>query len=243
MTEFAWWKVRARLSGLVRSTLGGEMKPCPVHLDRQRLARFVYFNSLLEQVSEVEGDLVECGVADGESLAAFAALARLHKQRQVIWGFDSWTGLPQPTTQDFSVSGGIAAKGMFRYSSTDRVRQELISHGLSPEEVDESVRLVPGMFSQTLRSFSRPIALLHIDADLYASYVDCLSHLWHHVAEGGIIAFDEYDQPAIWPGARRAVDEFIASLKGEQLEMFESPISGKWWGVKKTVSPSSQART
>jgi len=141
-------------------------------------------------------------------------------------------GLPEPTPPDLATGRGIAAKGMFSRSSTQRVHEELCLHGVTPDEIDQHVRLVTGPFSQTLPGFDRPIALLHIDADLYASYIDCLTNLWSNIADGGIVAFDEYEQPGIWPGARKAVDEFVASLKGEGLELFRSEISGKWWGVK-----------
>ena len=57
------------------------------------------------------------------------------------------------------------------------------------------------------------IAILHIDSDLYESYLTCLNNLYENIIDGGIIIFDEYYSHK-YPGARVAVNEFFEDKKG-----------------------------
>src|SRR5205823_1645826 len=71
------------------------------------------------------------------------------------------------------------------------------------------VRIVPGLFQQTLPTVRIPqIALLNIDADWYESVKLCLDTFYDAVASRGFVSFDDYHA---WPGCRLAVDEFFQS--------------------------------
>jgi len=180
-----------------------------VALDKGWFARLIHFNKLIGEVSDVDGDIVECGVASGGSLATLMSLLNVHRQVRKVWGFDSWAGLPPPSQADLG-GASIASDGMFSYANTRRVRDELLAYGLTDDEINRNVTLVPGLFSDTLPGYNGNIALLHLDVDLYQSYLDCLTNLWSKVRVGGIVTFDEYGDTESWPGARRAVDEFLA---------------------------------
>jgi hypothetical protein len=215
----------------LRKRLGVEVVPArtpSVSLHDEWFARLLHFNGLIESISGVNGDIVECGVADGSSLAAFASLLKANRQDRRVWGFDSWAGLPAPSQADLG-DASIATGGMFSYSSTKRVRDELFAYGITEEEIARKVTLVPGLFSETLPRYDGRVALLHIDADLYQSYLDCLENLWPRVEVGGVVAFDEYGEPEAWPGAQRAVDEFFATRSGQVSELHHDEPSGKWW--------------
>ena len=54
----------------------------------------------------------------------------------------------------------------------------------------------------------RAIAVLHLDGDWYDSVKVCLEHFYDRVSPGGIIQIDDYGH---WQGARKAVDEFMAT--------------------------------
>jgi predicted O-methyltransferase YrrM len=122
---------------------------------------------------------------------------------------------------------------MFSHSTTMRVRDALLAYGLTDDEIRRQITLVPGLFAETLPRYDQPIALLHVDADLYESYLDCLQNLWPRVEVGGVVTFDEYGEPETWPGARRAVDEFFTTHATEATELRRDEISGKWWVMKR----------
>ena len=182
-------------------------------LRREWFDQFLYFRRLLDQVNDVDGDVVECGVAGGGTFSMLALLVRSEGRSRHLWGFDSWQGLPEPTEADLASAGSVAEAGIFAGKRADMVLDRLRRYGFSEGEIKSAVSLAEGPFSETLPGYhGRDIALLHLDADLYQSYVDCLQNLWPKVVVGGIVAFDEYQAPEEWPGARWAVDEFLGQL-------------------------------
>lgn len=124
------------------------------------------------------GAVVECGVFHGRTVSL---LARWAPQRRVF-GFDSFQGLPE------AWSGHEPAGS---YSTGGRL-----------PEVPENVELRAGWFDQTLPEFAagldQPIALLHVDCDLYASAAQVLSALGPCLAPGAVVVFDEYTGYAGW---------------------------------------------
>src|SRR5439155_25755945 len=92
--------------------------------------------------------------------------------------------------------------GKFSHSEAE-VRALMLSYKIarkriSKRSVNERVVLVKGFFPAGFAQYSgAPIALLHLDVDLYLSYRYCLEWFEPLVAQGGVIAFDEYRSP-IW---------------------------------------------
>ena len=178
----------------------------------KHVTRFMHFQDLLNQLTDVHGCIVECGVGPGLSLFDFAAISTAMGQPRRIYGYDTFEGLPDPT--DVDGSWNTRSGGFWNYSMA-HVHEELRLAGLDEDFIRSNVALTPGEFKQTLPSYDHgPIALLHIDVDIYESYRTVLECLYDHV-QGGIIAFDEYRQEG-WPGATKAIDEFFLD-KPEEL--------------------------
>ena len=75
--------------------------------------------------------------------------------------------------------------------------------------------LIKGWFDATLPTFAaehdEPVALLHIDCDLYSSTKCIFAHLGDRVVPGSVIVFDEYfDYPAWQEHEFKAFAEFVA---------------------------------
>lgn len=160
----------------------------------------------------------------------------------MVWGFDSFEGFPAPSLQDQSIRK--AKKGdAWKECSITTVHEMLTLSGLDPHYVESRIMLVKGFFEQTLSEYDRqPIALLHLDVDLYASYKECLVKLYPLMASGGIIAFDEYKrglEPIYWPGAAKAIEEFL----GDRVRHIQrDPVTGKYYiecgeYINQTASP------
>lgn len=147
----------------------------------------------------VPGDVVECGVYNGGSAAVMAYVAKRSKLRRDIWLFDSFQGLPRPTERD----GAKAVVYEGKCVGEVRKVQELFGRLGIPLS---QVHIIKGWFDETLpvTAISR-IALLHIDADWYASVRLCLEHLYEKVQPAGFVVLDDY---GYWEGCRAAVDEF-----------------------------------
>jgi hypothetical protein len=130
------------------------------------------------------GMVAEFGVATGRTINHFARWLPQH----TIHGFDSFAGLPENWTSRMP-------KGFFSRNSAPSVRNNVILH--------------TGWFNDTLPPFveqhRKPLALLHIDCDLYSSTVTILNNLVDRIVPGTIIVFDEYFN---YPGWQQ--DEFRA---------------------------------
>lgn len=138
------------------------------------------------------GEVAEFGVNKGGTIRFIAG----HLPQRRIHGFDSFRGLPEDW------SGNAMSAGEF-----DR--------GGKLPSVPANVELHQGWFDATLPAFSaarrEPLALIHVDCDLYSSTKTIFEHLERHIAPGTVIVFDEYfNYPAWQMHEHRAFQEFLA---------------------------------
>jgi len=209
----------------------GPPEPVPRYpITRHYALRLLYFQHLVELIEDVPGDIVECGVGTGYTLFTFGVLTADGKHPRRLWGFDSFQGLPEAGPEDKPHrSPSKIITGRFA-SPKPRVRARMIRCGIPEQELDERFVLVEGLFPATFPEYSGgPIALLHLDVDLYQSYKDCLEYFVPKVAPGGVIAFDEY-RDLTWVGATRAIEEYFG---GPPPGIQKSPQGlEKWFMIK-----------
>lgn len=209
-------------------------------LDLFNVSYIAYWEHFLEALVGIDGDIVECGIGRARSLIMLASLNLIRGperggQRR-IYGYDSFSGFPKPGPKDASPRNPAEGEwsssptGMYRYTEAF-TKQVLEEANLPLEEID--LRISGGFFRETLPSHpERPIALLHLDGDLYESYLDCLTHLYPKVAIGGIIAFDDFffeEQQDDFPGARIAAKEYL----GPEYSRLQRSVSGTPYLVKR----------
>jgi O-methyltransferase len=155
----------------------------------------------------IEGAVVECGVwAGGMMMAAARTLLEVDDSSRDLYLFDTFAGMTEPTDADVTRTGAPAAE-TYEASWTpvdpDGVRANVLVTGY-PEA---HVHLVVGDVLETVPAHApERIALLRLDTDWYESTRHELEHLVSRVSPGGVLIVDDYGH---WPGARRAVDEFL----------------------------------
>lgn len=189
---------------------------------------------LLGRVADLPGDIAECGVFQGGSLIPIAIWCRNHAPERTVYGFDSFQGFDQAIAVDFDLGGADDRDkriGGFAETSFEHVMRKLEFFGLR-----HMVNLVPGYFRDTLPyAETRQFAFVHLDVDLYESYRDCLAFFYPRMVPGGIILFDEYNDPP-WPGCNKAVDGFLSD-KPERPTMIERDRDQKWYIVRAEAPP------
>jgi hypothetical protein len=165
----------------------------------------------------IEGCYVECGVwRGGSSMAAALALAEERDTSRNLYLFDTFEGMTPPTELDKTGDGTLAQThldrdtqktGYWCVAGIDDVRANMASTNYPAERV----HLVKGPVEQTIpaNSPAEPIALLRLDTDWYESTKHELEHLFPRLQTGGVLIIDDYGH---WEGARRAVDEYLATL-------------------------------
>lgn len=150
----------------------------------------------------VPGDIVECGVAFGGSAAIMAHSLHRHDVRRTVWLLDSFEGLPPPTEEDGESAAARYYVGWCKGDAGVAVAM-LERFGVTATDI----KVVPGWFEDTVPAVAIDrIAILHIDADMFASVRVCLDVLYDRISSGGYLVVDDYGS---WPGCRRAVDEFF----------------------------------
>ena len=164
----------------------------------------------------VDGAFVECGVAQGGCAALIAEVASLDASARHCWFFDSFEGLPDPTSDDFEEGRtGRHIRPLPKGSCLGTLEQvsELLfeTFGFSRQRIT----LVKGWFQDTVESHAKQmgsIALLRIDGDWYDSTMCCLEALYDRVTPGGHVIIDDYFSCY---GAKKATDEFLKRRGGE----------------------------
>jgi len=204
------------------------------------IGNVIYWWEFLEAISGVQGDIVECGIGRGRSLIILSALNYFRTDEvggeRHIFAYDSFEGFPQPTSEDESRRNpkkgewSDSPSGKYKYSK-EFTELVLTEAGLPLK--DFSLNITKGFFSDSLKSHpNRPIALLHVDGDLYSSYKDTLENLYDLVSIGGIIVFDDFlaeqDEKESFPGSRQAVKEFL----GDKISNLKVSIGGTNYLIK-----------
>ncbi|MEA2466124.1 MAG: O-methyltransferase [Thermoleophilaceae bacterium] len=172
----------------------------------------------------VPGAVVECGVWRGGSMMAAAlTLLRLGAADRELYLFDTFAGMPPPTTEDvFSAYDGYnpmrhwrrrerGGHNKWHYVPAEDVRAAVLSTGYPAERV----HLVEGRVEDTLPGAAPDeIAVLRLDTDWYASTRHELEQLYPRLSAGGVLILDDYGH---YEGARRAVDEYFEAQGGRPL--------------------------
>jgi O-methyltransferase len=162
----------------------------------------------------VPGDVVECGVwKGGSAMLAALTLDRLEHRERTLHLFDTFAGMTEPTDAD----GQSALREWHEkdrgdhnewcYSGREEVERNMLSTGYPAARV----ALVEGKVEDTLPERAPDsIALLRLDTDWYQSTYHELVHLYPRLEPGGVLIIDDY---GCWPGARRAVDRYLAEIE------------------------------
>jgi hypothetical protein len=125
--------------------------------------------------------VLEFGVFRGTTIQIIKE--KLNNPDYKIYGFDSFEGLPEDWVAfDGNVAGeGVCKAGFFT------------NDGIVPDI--PGITFYKGWFEDTIKEYLRiaePIALLHVDCDLYSSTKTVLYNLNDYIKEGTIIVFDEW---------------------------------------------------
>ena len=164
---------------------------------------------------KIPGDIVECGVWRGGSMALVArTLLLLGDTSRTLYLYDTFEGMPAPTDRDRDLLGRAAGDLMsaepretghtiWAYATLDDVRANLLATGYPADRIV----FVPGKVEDTIpATIPAAISLLRLDTDWYASTRHELQHLYPKLSSHGVLIIDDYGH---WRGSRDATDEFL----------------------------------
>lgn len=198
-----------------------KMENFPKYVRRQNLTRYLTLYEIFKKVIDVKGSIIECGVNHGfgvMSWAKFSAIMEPTNLTRRIYGFDTFEGFPNINEKDVSRSsehvktGDLAADTYDELMGLSKIHDSTRFLGHIPK-----VELIKGDAIETIPTFLNEnrhlvISLLYLDFDLYEPTMVALENFFNRIPKGGIIAFDELDNP-LWPGETQAMLEFFGDNK------------------------------
>lgn len=205
-----------------------KMESFPKYVRRQNLTRLFAQYEIFKKIIPVKGSIIECGVFRGGGLMAWAKMSAILEPANLtrrIYGFDSFEGFPNLSKKDLKGLGQNIKTGDL-YADSYHELNELIQIYDSDRFLGhvDKVHLIKGDANKTIPDFvaSHPhllVSLLFLDFDLYEPTCAAIEHFYPLIPKGGIIAFDELDNP-LWPGETTAMLEKIGAgnLRLQRLE-------------------------
>ena len=192
--------------------------------------------------SNVDGDVVECGVWRGGVSALMKDVIYANEGSSVrkFWLFDTFEGMSTPSKSDFK-------SGEDQKQTLNIHKQSLRSDGTSnwcrgdlsdvKKTISKSsgglddVEFIKGKVEDTLRLDNIPskIALLRLDTDFYESTKVELEVLLPKLATRGILIIDDY---GAWAGARKAFNEMKEEKGLKDFAVFRNHIDGALIAIK-----------
>jgi len=205
-----------------------KLRNFPKYVRRQDIARFLCRFEIFKRQLRVKGSVVECGVHHGGGLmtwAHFSATLEPYNYHRKIIGFDTFEGFPSVAPQDGRSEHALAGAFGEPYDIGTELSASILEFdGNRFLNQKQKIELVKGDANETIPRYLVDnehllISLLYLDFDIYRPTVTALSHLLPRIPKGGIVAFDEVNNPD-WPGETLALLESL-DLKRQRLECLE----------------------
>ena len=198
----------------LESAFGGISAVCYSTKDTQRNS---YANGFYVENSQIEGDIVECGIAAGGNFAMMieGVLCANAKTNRTFWGYDSFIGIQLAGSKDTEQAG----IGAITHDTNVPSDQLLVSSGITVHSEQEvvnnlkkwglydkvKIKLVSGWVQKSMSEDSpEKIAILRLDMDVYDPTIFVLRMLYDQISTGGVIIIDDW----ALEGVRVAVQEF-----------------------------------
>lgn len=199
----------------------------PKYIRRQNLTRLLALYELFKKVLPVKGSMVECGVHRGFGLMTWANMSALLEPANLtrrIYGFDSFEGFPAVAEKDKTLLGDVKKGDLYADSYEELMELIAIYDDNRFLGHVNKIKLIKGDAVETIPTFLKEhphlvVSLLFLDFDLYEPTKAAIEHLFPRIPKGGIIAFDELDNP-LWPGETMALLDTlgIGRLRMERME-------------------------
>ena len=170
---------------------------------------------LYKMVMDVPGDIVECGVYQGNSflwLAHLSVILEPYAINRRFIGFDTFNGF---ASIDEKHDPADITKKNFSDTSYDLVNDALSAIDIvRPVSGIKRFELVQGDITLTVPQYIKDnpaftCAMLILDTDLYKPTKTALEHILPHMPKGSLVVFDEYNY-SNFRGETQALKDYSA---------------------------------
>jgi len=171
-----------------------------------RRMRYFGIEQAVRAVADVEGDACEIGCLAGHSAWLAADAFRRLSKPLTFHLCDSFEGLSDYTDNDRGAGGALPDINRETLKCPEHlVQQNLAEFGF--------IRTHKGWIPEPFKALQDTrFCYAHIDVDLYEPTRDSIRFVWERLNPKGVVLFDDYGS-RVFPGARRAIDEFFKGRK------------------------------
>ena len=160
---------------------------------------------------KIEGDIVECGIYNGNTLAFIGEINDELNLNKKIWGYDTFNGFIENSFTDkdidFKTRKKVKNDTSNIYYTLNEVKKNIKQN--NKKNFDKYI-FVEGDILETLNikeNIPDKISFLRLDTDIYKTTKKQLEILYEKLVKGGVLHIDDY---GICPGVKTAVDNFFS---------------------------------
>jgi len=201
------------------------------YVTRESLTKFLTRNEIFQKQLNINGSIIEMGVARGASLMSWYHLSSIYEPtnylREII-GFDTFEGFPEITDMDIQskMISEHTKEGGFQVEAG--MNEDILQSAWIADKTRflghiPKLKLIKGDLLKTLPEYLKDnphlvVSLLHLDVDLYEPTKFALELLVPRMPKGAVIVFDELNMRQ-FPGETTAAIEAIG-LNNLKLKRF-----------------------
>ena len=161
--------------------------------------------------NKIPGDIVECGIYNGNTLSLLGKLINKYNLDKKIWGYDTFEqGFLKNSYSEFDIDFKNKKVALENDNTRYFTVSEVISNINQQDSFDPNKYfLIKGDIIKTLddkKNIPNKISFLRMDTDIYATTKKQLEILYPKLSIGGILHIDDY---GLSPGAKKAVNEYF----------------------------------
>ena len=166
--------------------------------------------------NKISGDIVECGVYNGNTLSLLGRLIKKHNLNKKIWGYDTFEkGFLKENLSKFDINFKNNKITELDNDDTHYFKiSEVISNINEQDNYDtNNYKLIQGDIIKTLddeENIPEKISFLRMDTDLYATTKKQLEILYPRLSIGGVLHIDDFGMA---PGVQKAVEDYFGTEK------------------------------
>ena len=160
----------------------------------------------------IEGDIVECGIYNGNTMAFICEIRNKFNLNKKIWGYDTFDGFVENSFTDKDIDFKTGKKVIYDssdiYYSLNEVKNNIKQNN---NKNFQKYIFIEGNILETLNikeNFPNKISFLRLDTDIYKTTKKQLEILYDKLVPGGVLHIDDY---GICPGVKTAVDNFFSN--------------------------------
>jgi O-methyltransferase len=171
---------------------------------------------LTQQITHLDGDVLEIGVWRGGTAGIFATML----PAKTIFLADTFQGVIKSSEWEH-----------YKDRAHDDTSIELVEDLLKQRLRVGNYEILPGIFPDDTGHLvqGRKWALVHIDVDVYLSAKETFHYVWEDVLPGGIVVFDDYG----FFSACSGILKFIEEIKNDDDKLFIHNLNGHGYMIKK----------